>query len=610
MATEHLPVLAPELIALTDPGPGELVVDCTFGGGGHARLAAERIGPTGKLIAIDRDPAAAERFADLEPELPARRASSRGDYADVLERLAADGRAPDVVIMDLGISSLQLDAAERGFSYSYDAPLDMRMDPAQPLSALEVVNEWPAKRLEATIRELGEERHARSIAAEISRRRPLATTGELVEAIAPRSRRPIGSAAATPRSAPSRRSGSPSTPSSSRSSGAWWAPGDCSRGRPAGRDRLPLARGPAGQALVRGPRPGLRLPARAARSAGAATSPRRSCSRAAPSSPPRRRSSAIHARARPGCGWRASSPTQESPRRGRKGAEVDAMAPTATARAPRRHARAAPRDPDGARAAPARRPQPAPRLDPDHRLRPGRRRPHGRRGRRDRRLGDLRLAHPGPALDRPARGAAGRDRGPKRDGAELQRLVEQRRPAGRRPAARRTRPCGPSSRASSRASRCRPRRRQLGLVFAPPGSIRYLHTSSDDAPRPPSGCAPASSTRRLRAAAGHRGDRRRRRSPRSRPTDGDGAPADGRRRRRSATARRPATATAPTDTAVAPTDAVARPRTRPPGRRRGRRRAVNLIDRRARTPVRGVRRPPRTGHRPRRLGPGRQRRRR
>jgi 16S rRNA (cytosine1402-N4)-methyltransferase len=183
MATEHLPVLAPELIALTDPGPGDVVVDCTFGGGGHARLAAERIGPTGKLIAIDRDPVAAERYASLEAELPSASSFEAGDYAHVLERLEADGTRADVVFMDLGISSLQLDAAERGFSYSYDAPLDMRMDPEQPLSALEIVNEWPAKRLEATIREFGEERHARSIAAEISRRRPLATTGELVEAV-------------------------------------------------------------------------------------------------------------------------------------------------------------------------------------------------------------------------------------------------------------------------------------------------------------------------------------------------------------------------------------------------------------------------------------------
>ena len=183
MPTEHVPVLAPELIALADPGPGDVVVDCTFGGGGHARLAADRIGPTGTLIAIDRDPSAAERFAELAPDLVCEARFERGDFADVLERLATEGTRPDVVVMDLGISSLQLDAWERGFSYSYDAPLDMRMDTSQPLTALEIVNEWPAKRLEATIRELGEERYARSIAAEIARRRPLETTCDLVEAI-------------------------------------------------------------------------------------------------------------------------------------------------------------------------------------------------------------------------------------------------------------------------------------------------------------------------------------------------------------------------------------------------------------------------------------------
>ncbi len=183
MPAEHVPVLAPELISLVDPGPGDLVVDCTFGGGGHARLAADRIGPTGMLVAIDRDPAAAERFAEVEPELGCEARFEPGDFADVLERLADDGLRPDVLIMDLGISSLQLDNWDRGFSYSYDAPLDMRMDPGQPLSALEVVNEWPTRRLELVIREFGEERYARSIAAEIVRRRPLETTSDLVEAI-------------------------------------------------------------------------------------------------------------------------------------------------------------------------------------------------------------------------------------------------------------------------------------------------------------------------------------------------------------------------------------------------------------------------------------------
>jgi 16S rRNA (cytosine1402-N4)-methyltransferase len=183
MPTEHVPVLASELVALVDPQPGELVVDCTFGGGGHARRVAERIGPTGKLIAIDRDPAAAQRFEEFAAEAPCETRFIAADFADALDELAADGLFADVVYLDLGVSSLQLDAWERGFSYSYDAPLDMRMDPNQDLSAREVVNEWPQDRLASTLRELGEERHARAIAAEIVARRPLETTGELVDAI-------------------------------------------------------------------------------------------------------------------------------------------------------------------------------------------------------------------------------------------------------------------------------------------------------------------------------------------------------------------------------------------------------------------------------------------
>ena len=183
MPTEHVPVLATELVALLDPQPGEVAIDCTFGGGGHAQAVADRLGPTGTLICVDRDPAAAERFAELEPELSSQARFVRGDFAEGLERLGGEGLRPDLVYMDLGISSDQLARAERGFSYTHDAPLDMRMDTEQPLSARDVVDEWPQERLEATLRELGEERHARTIAAEIVRRRPLETTAELVEAI-------------------------------------------------------------------------------------------------------------------------------------------------------------------------------------------------------------------------------------------------------------------------------------------------------------------------------------------------------------------------------------------------------------------------------------------
>jgi len=183
MPTEHVPVLATELLDVLDPHPGETAIDCTFGGGGHSQAVAERLGAGGTLIAIDRDPAAERRFAELEPELEPRSRFMRADFADALETLGAEGVRADVVYLDLGVSSLQLDAAERGFSYSYDAPLDMRMDPEDELSAADLVNEWPQERIATVLREYGEERHARSIAREIVRRRPLGTTAELVDAI-------------------------------------------------------------------------------------------------------------------------------------------------------------------------------------------------------------------------------------------------------------------------------------------------------------------------------------------------------------------------------------------------------------------------------------------
>jgi 16S rRNA (cytosine1402-N4)-methyltransferase len=183
MGTEHIPVLAAELIDALDPHPGQTAVDCTFGGGGHARLVAERLGAGGALICIDRDPAAEQRAEELAAEVECELRFVRASFAEALEDLRAEGVRAGLVYMDLGISSLQLEAAERGFSYTYDAPLDMRMDPGLSLSAATVVNEWPEDRISAALRSFGEERHARAIAAEIARRRPLETTAELVEAV-------------------------------------------------------------------------------------------------------------------------------------------------------------------------------------------------------------------------------------------------------------------------------------------------------------------------------------------------------------------------------------------------------------------------------------------
>lgn len=186
MTRTHVPVLAGELIDLLDPHPGEIAIDCTFGDGGHARLVAGRIGPSGTLVCIDRDPAAEERFEAFAREVECETRFLRMDYADALELLAAEGLEADIVYLDLGVSSMQIDAWERGFSYSYDAPLDMRMDPGQELDARAVVNEWEERRLAQLFKGYGEERFARQIARTIARRRtraPIETTHELVEAI-------------------------------------------------------------------------------------------------------------------------------------------------------------------------------------------------------------------------------------------------------------------------------------------------------------------------------------------------------------------------------------------------------------------------------------------
>ncbi len=186
MTIPHVPVLAGEAIELLDPQPGQTVVDCTFGAGGHARLLAGRIGATGTLVAIDRDPAAAERFAELEPELAPSARFIRASFVDGLQRLREEGVQADVVLMDLGMSSMQVDTWQRGFSYSYDAPLDMRMDPDLERSAHELVNEAEPRHLEAIFRDLGEERYARPIARAIvraRRRAPISSTIALVDVI-------------------------------------------------------------------------------------------------------------------------------------------------------------------------------------------------------------------------------------------------------------------------------------------------------------------------------------------------------------------------------------------------------------------------------------------
>src|SRR5205823_9477925 len=114
----HVPVLAGELIDICDPQQGEAAIDCTFGAGGHARLIAERIGARGTLVCIDRDPAAAERFEEFAAEVACTTRFLAMEFADGLRLLDEEGFRADLAYLDLGVSSMQLDAYERGFSYA------------------------------------------------------------------------------------------------------------------------------------------------------------------------------------------------------------------------------------------------------------------------------------------------------------------------------------------------------------------------------------------------------------------------------------------------------------------------------------------------------------
>jgi 16S rRNA (cytosine1402-N4)-methyltransferase len=186
MTAIHVPVLAGELIEALDPRAGQTAIDCTVGGAGHARLVAERLGPGGTLIGIDRDPAAEEHFAELAAEVACDTRFLRMSFVEGLETLVDERVEADLVVLDLGMSSLQVDTRDRGFSYAYDAPLDMRMDPDQALTAADIVNTWDQRRLARLLREYGEERFANVIARAIVRRRAeteLETTQELVDVI-------------------------------------------------------------------------------------------------------------------------------------------------------------------------------------------------------------------------------------------------------------------------------------------------------------------------------------------------------------------------------------------------------------------------------------------
>jgi 16S rRNA (cytosine1402-N4)-methyltransferase len=186
-AADHVPVLAEEVRELLDVQPGETIVDATFGAGGHSRLLAAELGGSGKLVAIDRDPSVKPYFDRAKASARGVQARFlRGDYGVVLSQLAGNDVRADAVLLDLGLSSMQIDRPERGFSYATDAPLDMRMDPSDEPSAADVLATYDERELETIFRRYGEERYARQIARGIVRRRdeaPIERTGQLVDIV-------------------------------------------------------------------------------------------------------------------------------------------------------------------------------------------------------------------------------------------------------------------------------------------------------------------------------------------------------------------------------------------------------------------------------------------
>ena len=218
MALAHTPVLLDELLELLRPARGETAIDCTFGAGGHAEAVAAALGAKGRLIAVDRDPSVAEYFRDVAQAAPCACELYHGNFADVLaERETA---SVDIVYMDLGVSSMQLDRRERGFSYAYDAPLDMRMDPELEVTAADLVEHAAGARAHrhlppvrrGAVRPQHRPRHRAGAQEDAAARRPASSS----RSSSARSRRRPGSPPATRRAASSRRCASSSTTSSAR----------------------------------------------------------------------------------------------------------------------------------------------------------------------------------------------------------------------------------------------------------------------------------------------------------------------------------------------------------------------------------------------------------
>lgn len=183
---QHIPVLLPEVLDGLQVRPGAWIVDCTAGGGGHTAAMLEQSAPDGRLLALDADPAAIARVTQrLEDEVANGRLVLVQASFEQLERVVGDhGFVPvDGILLDLGVSSFQLETPERGFSLMAGGPLDMRFDPAASTSAADIVNAWDERELADLIYRYGEEKQSRRIARYLVQHRPFVTTTELANAI-------------------------------------------------------------------------------------------------------------------------------------------------------------------------------------------------------------------------------------------------------------------------------------------------------------------------------------------------------------------------------------------------------------------------------------------
>ncbi len=178
----HFPVMLPEVLATLSPKDGEVYVDGTFGAGGYTRAFLESA--DGTVIAIDRDPAAISRANAMKDEFGERLIFIHGRFGDALELVKAAGyEQVDGFVLDVGVSSMQFDEAQRGFSFRFDAPLDMRMDTSLGDTAADLVNTMEEEDLANLIYKYGDERKSRYIARAVVERRPITTTLQLADLI-------------------------------------------------------------------------------------------------------------------------------------------------------------------------------------------------------------------------------------------------------------------------------------------------------------------------------------------------------------------------------------------------------------------------------------------